>query len=239
MALVFAVSGCSSEPSAPQPPETQTEQQQTVPENDADQTETEVNNNTGTEQNTEEETQKSETTAAFNTDNVTKEEIDNGVKYVFNALPQNADDISSLLEVYPLRDNHNTVALFMVSLVRYIENTDDGLAMIDVLKGPQLLSDSDKAFIKERFSDKKYLPKAYFEGAVPENNYEPENPWTLIIYDDSVEAPDGYSYVNVKTSGADNPRRICMRIKDDNHYLWEYNGVFLSIRLPAEEDPWL
>ena len=232
LALVFAVSACGgSEPPAPQPAESQTEQQQTVPE---DKTETEQN--TESKQETE---QKTEAAVLFNTDLVTKEETADGVKYVFSALPQNADDINALLEVYPQSDKHNTAALFMASLVRYIENTDDGLAMIDVLKGPQLLSDGDKAFIKERFSDKKYLPKAYFEGAVPENNYEPENPWTLIIYDDSVEAPDGYSYVNVKTSGADNPRRICMRIKDDNHYLWEYNGVFLSIRLPAEEDPWL
>ncbi|MBR5306511.1 MAG: hypothetical protein IKU47_06290 [Oscillospiraceae bacterium] len=222
MALAFAVSACGgSEPPAPQPPESQTEHQQTVPED-----------KTETEQNT-------EAAVLFNTDLVSKEETADGVKYVFNALPQNADDINALLEVYPQSDKHNTAALFMASLVRYIENTDDGLAMIDALKGPQPLSDSDKAFIKERFSDKKYLPKAYFEGAVPENNYEPENPWTIIIYDDPVEAPEGYSYVNVKTSGADNPRRICMRIKDDNHYLWEYNGVFLSIRLPAEEDPWL
>ena len=232
LALAFAVSACGgSEPPAPQPPESQTEQQQTVPE---DKTETEQN--TESEQETE---QKTEAAVLFNTDLVTKEETADGVKYVFSALPQNAEDINALLEVYPQNDKHNTVALFMVSLVRYIENTDDGLAMIDALKGPQLLSDGDKAFIKERFSDKKYLPKAYFEGAEPENNYEPENPWTIIIYDDPVEAPEGYSYVNVKTSGADNPRRICLRIKDDNHYLWEYNGVFLSIRLPAEEDPWL
>ena len=169
---------------------------------------------------------------------VTVEQLDNGVKYTFNSLPQTADDIEALISVYPVTDRHNTVAFFMASLVRYIEDTQEGLAMIDVVKGPQKLSDTDKAFIKERFSDKQYLPKAYFEGAQPTNNYEPDSPWTLIVYDDPVEAPEGYTYVNVKTSGADNPRRICMRLKDEENWLWEYNGVLMSIRQPASEDPW-
>ena len=169
---------------------------------------------------------------------VTVEQLDNGVKYTFSTLPQTAEDIQALIDVYPVTDRHNTVAFFMASLVRYIEDTQEGLAMIDVLKGPQKLSDTDKAFIKERFSDKQYLPKAYFEGAQPANNYEPDSPWTLIIYDDPVNAPEGYTYVNVKTSGADNPRRICLRLKGEENWLWEYNGVFMSIRLPSDEDPW-
>ena len=166
------------------------------------------------------------------------ERIDGGVKYIFEALPQTARDIQALIDVYPVTDRHNTAAFFIASLVRYIEDTDEGLAMIDVLKGPQKLSDTDKAFIKDRFSDKQYLPKVYFEGAQPANNYTPDSPWTLIIYDDPVAPPEGYTYVNVKTSGADSPRRICLRLKGEDNWLWEYNGVLLSVRLPAEEDPW-
>ena len=169
---------------------------------------------------------------------VTVEQLDGAVKYIFNTLPQSAEDIKSLIAVYPVTDRHNTVAFFMASLVRYLEDTQEGLAMIDVLKGPEKLSDTAKAFIKERFSDKLYLPKAYFEGAAPENNYEPDSPWTLIIYDDPVAPPDGYAYVKVATSGADSPRRITLRLKGEENWLWEYNGVLMSIRLPANEDPW-
>jgi len=166
---------------------------------------------------------------------------DNGisVKYVFSEMPQNAGDLKELLAEYPQTDKFNTAAFFMVSLVRYVKNAEDGLAMIDVLKGPQLLSNPAKLFIKERFMDKKYLAEAYFEGAEPENNYEPDKPMTLILYNDLVEPPEGYSYINVKTSGADNPRRLVMRIKDGHHYIWEYNGLLMGIRLPAQEDPWL
>lgn len=169
---------------------------------------------------------------------VTVEQLDGAVKYIFNTLPQSAEDIKSLIAVYPVTDRHNTVAFFMASLVRYIEDTQEGLAMIDVLKGPEKLSDTAKAFIKERFSDKLYLPKAYFEGAAPENNYEPDSPWTLIIYDDPVAPPDGYAYVKVATSGADSPRRITLRLKGEENFIWEYSGVLMSIRLPANEDPW-
>lgn len=261
MAMVFALAACggSDTPESQQPEDTKVEQTQQPepekeeaaqpqatqePEKEAEiqhpekEPEAEVQH---TESEPEEEPEKeSQQESTFDAETaVTAEEIQDGVKYVFNAMPQNAQDIKALLEVYPQTDRHNTAAFFIAAVVRYIDDAEDGLAMIDALKGPQLMSDYDKSFIKERFSDKKYLPKAYFEGATPKNNYQPDSPWTLIIYDDPVSPPEGYSYVNVKTSGADSPRRICMRIKDDNHYLWEYNGILMSIRLPAEEDPWL
>ena len=177
---------------------------------------------------------------AFNAaEAVAIEAVSKGVKYTFNTLPQTAADVQALVDEFGLADRHNTVAFFMASFVKYAEDADEGLAMIDVVKGPQPLSDYEKAFIKERLSDKKYLPKSYFEGAKPENNYEPESPWTIVISDEAVSAPEGYSYTTVSSGGADSPRRVCLRIKGDNHYLWEYNGVLLGIRLPAEEDPWL
>lgn len=172
-------------------------------------------------------------------DKVIKERIGNGIKYIFSAMPENAGSLVSLLEECPQTDKFNTAALFMTSLVRYVESPDDGLAMIDVLKGPQLLTTPAKMFIKERFMDKKYLAKSYFEGSAPTNNYEPGKPMTVVIYDDPVAPPDGYSYVSVKSSGADNPRRLVMRIKDGYHYIWQYDSLLMGIRLPEQEDPWL
>ena len=242
LALAFAVSACGSTqpPADSNPTQSQSQQQQDETESTVTETESteKETDSTGDESESKQETVKDKTDFDAETA-VTAQETDNGVKYTFNALPQNADDIRALLEIHPLSDRHNTTALFMASLVRYIEDTDDGLAMIDVLKGPQPLSDTEKAFIKERFSDKKYLPKSYFEGALPENNYEPDAPWTIVVSDEAVSAPEGYSYTTVSSGGADSPRRVCLRIKGDDHYLWEYNGVLLGIRLPAEEDPWL
>ena len=169
---------------------------------------------------------------------VAVENIDGGIKVTFHQLPRTEKDMEALLELYPRSDARNVSAFFLASLVRYVDSPNDAFAMIDVLRGPQPMSDADKSFMKERLSDKLYLPRAYFEGAVPKNEYQPDEPWVLIVYDDPVPPPEGYSYTQVKTSGADNSRRIVTRLKDDLNYLWEYNGALLSIRLPASEDPW-
>ena len=92
--------------------------------------------------------------------------------------------------------------------------------------------------MRDRLGDKLYLPRAYFSGAAPENNYTPSEPWTLVIYKDPVAAPEEYAYLMAETAGADSRRRIQFRIKDGIHYLWEYPGILSGIRLPAEEDPW-
>lgn len=96
----------------------------------------------------------------------------------------------------------------------------------------------EQDFIKDRLRDKTYLPGAYFEGAAPENDYTPDTPWTLIVYDDTMEAEEGYRYIQVATTGADSRRRITLREKDGQYYLWEYSNVLTGIRLPASLDPW-
>ena len=170
---------------------------------------------------------------------VSLEVIEEGIRVTFRQLPQNASDMQAIIDIYSQKDARSVCAFFHAALVRYPNSPEDCFAMLDVLRGPQPLSDAEKAFIKERLSDKLYLPRAYFEGAVPKNEYQPAEPWTIIIYDDPVTPPEGYAYTMVKTSGADSSRRIVMRIKDGLNYLWEYNAALLSIRLPASEDPWV
>ena len=169
---------------------------------------------------------------------LTVEAVDGGMKYIFSELPQNASDLEALIAIHDQSDARTTAAYFFTALVRYVDSPDDAFAMIDVLRGPQPMSDGDKSFMEERLSDKLYLPRAYFEGAEPKNEYEPTEPWTIILYDDPVAPPEGYAYAQIATSGAENMRRITMRVKDGQNYLWEYNGALLSIKLPASEDPW-
>lgn len=233
-AMVISMAGCGGDTGADNSRNDSTQPQQTVVEGDKD------DSAVAPQQTPDEKPQDTPLPAAdFDAQNaVTVEQLDDGVKYIFSTMPQTAEDIQALIAVYPVTDRHNTVAFFMASLVKYVEDEQEGLDMIDVLKGPQKLSSTEKSFIKERFSDKKYLPRAYFEGAAPENNYQPDEPWTVIIYDDPVAPPEGYTYTHVRTSGADGPRRVCLRLKGEENWLWEYNGVLMSIRLPANEDPW-
>ena len=170
---------------------------------------------------------------------VTVESVDGGIKVTFEQMPQTARDLQALLEVYPQTDARNAGAFFIASLVRYVDSADDGLAMIDLLRGPRPMNDMDKDFLKDRLREKSYLPGAYFEGATPENDYTPDTPWTLLVYDDPMNAEEGYLYIQVETTGADSRRRITLREKDGRYYLWEYSNVLTGIRLPASQDPWL
>lgn len=169
---------------------------------------------------------------------VTVEAVDGGIQVIFDALPQTAADVEALLEYYPLSDPRHAGAFFIASLVRYVDSAADGLAMIDVLRGPRPMNGMEQDFIKDRLRDKTYLPGAYFEGAAPENDYTPDTPWTLIVYDDTMEAEEGYRYIQVATTGADSRRRITLREKDGQYYLWEYSNVLTGIRLPASLDSW-
>ena len=167
------------------------------------------------------------------------EDVQGGIKVTYHQLPQNQADMEALVAEYGREDERRVCAYFHAALVRYPESADDCYDMLDVLRGPQPMSAAEKSFMKERFSDKLYLPRTYFEGATPKNEYQPDEPWEIIIYDDPVKPPDGYAYTMVASGGADNKRRIVMRIKDGQNYLWEYNGALLSVRLPASEDPWV
>ena len=59
-----------------------------------------------------------------------------------------------------------------------------------------------------------------------------------MVYDDSMEAEEGFRYIQVTTTCADSRRRITLREKDGQYYLWEYSNVLTGIRLPASLDPW-
>lgn len=167
------------------------------------------------------------------------EAVDGGIQVVFEQLPQTVEELESLLSLYPQSDARYTGAFFIASLVRYLDSPDDGHAMINLLRGPRPMNDMDKSFLKDRLREKAYLPGAYFEGATPENDYTPDTPLTLMIYDDPMEAEEGYCYIQVATTGADSRRRITLREKDGQYYLWEYSNVLTGIRLPASLDPWL
>lgn len=158
--------------------------------------------------------------------------------FTFNELPKNSEDLAELIAIHTLADPMTTAALWIVSMLRYTENREDGLAMIDVLKGPQPLSGYDKAFLKDRFMDKMYLPKVYFEGATPENGYTPTVPYTVKVYDDPIKPDPACGYVLVKGKGFDTPRNITLRRKGEEYYLWNYAATLMGVRTPKSENRW-
>lgn len=154
--------------------------------------------------------------------------------------PETLDNFQAL-KIFDLRDPHHTTALFLLALDLFTKDQDLGVQAINLLKGPVVLNPHNISFLKDRLMDKPYLPKAYFDGATPENDYEPDLPFTLKLFKD--QRPDDleedYMRVFVKTSGADSKRFVTLRRKDDHWYLWDYPGILMDIRKPKQDNPWL
>lgn len=132
-----------------------------------------------------------------------------------------------------------TAALTVLAFCVYPKNKELSLQMLDILRGPRPLSVMDKQFIADRFRDKDYVPRSYFEGATPQNNYQPAEPYTIAVSENPYSYQnEGYATLYITSGGADSPRSVQLRLaKDGKWYLWE-QYLLADIRKPESENPW-
>lgn len=104
------------------------------------------------------------------------------MQITFDRLPNTLEEFSALCN--DLTKPENTCALFLLALNLYTKDKAAGEKAIDMLRGPRPMTGIDSQFIRDRLRDKKYLPLAYFDGATPENGYEPTQPYVLNFYPD-------------------------------------------------------
>ncbi|MBR4910090.1 MAG: hypothetical protein IKZ47_02055 [Clostridia bacterium] len=157
------------------------------------------------------------------------------------ALPQTAEQMRSMPE-FTLSNPYAVAAFTVAALNRYSESREDSKAMLNVLKGPEPLSQREIQFINDRFMDgKSYVIRSYFAGSSPENDYTPAPPYTVSVieYQNSRENA-GYIKLFLKSSGADSPRQITLRQKPSTGewFLWEFDGILSGIRIPKSADKW-
>lgn len=160
------------------------------------------------------------------------------VKITFGSLPETFESFKALPE--SAQDTpFKTAALTVLSFCYYPENKDLSIQMLDFLRGPRPLSVMDKQFIADRFRDKDYVPRSYFEGATPQNNYQPSEPYTITVSENPYSYQnEGYATLYVTSGGADSPRSVQLRLaKDGKWYLWE-QYLLADIRKPESENPW-
>ncbi len=141
-----------------------------------------------------------------------------------------------------LKDPNKVASLVIVALCVYPMKPEESIKMLNFLKGPSPLSAYDIQFLRDRFRGKDYLPASYFEGALPKNNYEPSQPYTLNVYEtprSRDQINEGYLKLLLKSGGADNARALKLRFKPSTEqwFLWE-QLLLSDIRKPASEDPW-
>ena len=159
-------------------------------------------------------------------------------KITFTAPPQTYEEFINLPQA-KLSTPFETAALTVFAFCYYPINKELCLQMLDFLRGPRPLSGIDKSFIADRFRDKDYVPRSYFEGATPENDYKPNEPYIITIKENPYSyANQGMAKLDVKSGGADSPRQIELRkAKDGKWYLWE-QYILADIRQPESSNPW-
>lgn len=141
-----------------------------------------------------------------------------------------------------LRKPEHTAALTVAVLCIYPINRDAALEMLNYLQGPRGITPYDRQFLADRFRDKDYVPRSYFAGATPQNNYEPLEPYTVTVFENPYsrsQINEGYLTLHICSGGADSPRQIKLRHKPstDQWFLWE-QFLLPDIRKPVSADPW-
>lgn len=156
-------------------------------------------------------------------------------------LPVSTEQLKAMPEGALSKPEH-TAALTVAALSLYPQNREAALQMLEYLQGPRGLSVYDRQFLADRFRDKDYVPRSYFAGAVPQNNYTPTEPYTVTVFENPYsrdQLADGYLTLHIRSGGADSPRQIKLRHKPSSGqwFLWE-QFLLSDIRPPAGADPW-
>lgn len=159
-------------------------------------------------------------------------------KIVFRNLPSTFEEFTSLPQA-ALSTPFDTAAMTVLAFCYYPQNKDLALQMVNYLRGPRPLSGGDMSFIADRFCDSDYVPRSYFEGSTPANDYTPAEPYTIVVSENPYSYQnEGYATLYITSGGADSPRSVQMRkAKDGKWYLWE-QFILVGIRQPESANPW-
>ena len=151
-------------------------------------------------------------------------------------------DTAAEFEALSCRTPEEVCAGFLCALNLYTKSPNDGVAAMDLLRGPRPMTPHDSQFLCDRLRGKEYLPLAYFDGATPQNGYKPTAPYTLTVLPDQrpQDVEEGYLRVFLQTAGADAPRPVKLRQKPSTGawFLWEYSSPLSGIQIPASQVPW-
>ena len=159
--------------------------------------------------------------------------------FTFRALPESLAELQALPEA-ALDTPFQAAALTVCALCVYAADKNIGAEMLNFLKGPRPLSNHEISFLNDRFRDGTHVPFSYFKGAVPANDYTPDEPFVITVETNPYsDANEGYKKLFIRSGGADNPREVVLRQRgsDGKWFLWD-QFLMVSIRDPKSADPW-
>jgi len=160
--------------------------------------------------------------------------------FVFNSLPKSASELKAMPEA-AMTTPFMTAALTVAVLCAYGDNQAACIEMLNVLKGPEPLSNYDIQFMRDRLTDKTYKPFSYFAGASPQNGYVPNTPYPITVFEQAYSYPTAdYATLYIRSGGADSPRSVTLRLKPSTGqwFLTNHHSLLPGIRRPDAENPW-
>ena len=163
------------------------------------------------------------------------------VSFTFQALPKTLAELQALPEA-EMKTAYQTAALTVLALEAYAKDRPAGTEMLNFLRGPKgAMSLPDTSILNDRFMDgTDYIPRSYFAGATPDNDYTPSQPYTVTVSTNPYSFDnEGYVVAYLTSGGADNPRPVTLREKssEGKWYLWEHS-LLAGIRTPKSKDAW-
>lgn len=187
---------------------------------------------------------KSVNSAANAIKNNVNKAVNNTTKtYKFAKIPASLEELKALPEA-KLTDYFASAALAVLALNVCATDKELGLQMLDFLNGPNEITGQDSQFLEFQFMDgKNYIPRSYFKGATPENNYTPDTPYEISVTENPYSKDnfnEGYITLWITSGGADSPRSVGLRTKKSTGewFLNSYKGLLTDIRIPKEKDAW-
>ncbi len=155
--------------------------------------------------------------------------------FTYDKLPQNVEELKALSD---LTDEYEVASLVVLVLAAYEHDREEMIKMYDYLNGPTEVSKYQMQFMDDRLKGKEYVARSYFNGTSPQNNYTPDLPYSVTVRDNPYSYDQqGYVTLFITSSGADSDRKVQLRKKGDQYFLWECY-LWPDIRIPVKDDPW-
>lgn len=157
----------------------------------------------------------------------------------FQALPKNLEELMAC-PGSDMKSPFKVAALFITALNVYATDKENGLKMMEYLNGPADFSQLSEQSLDMNLGDKPYVPRSYFKGATPENDYTPNVPYVVHVAESAYSyQSEGYCKLYVDCGGADFAREVMMRKKGDQWFIWgDQKQLTMDIRIPKSMDDW-
>lgn len=165
--------------------------------------------------------------------------ITSSKSFKFDAIPANVTELKALKEA-SLDSAFKTTALAILALMRYEDDPEAVMEMLDFLNGPDDTSQYDRQFFEERLNGKAYKVRSFFDGAKPENDYTPKTPYKITVTENPYSFDEeNWATLYVQSGGDENPRPVKLRKKPSTGQ-WFIRDLqcLADIKLPKSEDPW-